>query len=63
MAAADPAMPLPLGGAPQPLQVEGAVAPQLPFGPDPGSITGWILQETLSVSTNETSLFFESSFG
>jgi len=62
MAAADPAMPLPLGGAPQPLQVEGAVAPQLPFGPDPGSITGWILQETSSVSTNETSLVFERSF-
>ena len=39
--AADPAMPLPLGGAPQPLQVGGAVlALQLPFGPDPGSITG-----------------------
>ena len=62
MAAADPTMPLSLGGAPQPLQVGGAVAPQLPFGPDPGSITGWILQETSSVSTNETSLSFERSF-
>ena len=33
-----------IGGAPLPLQAE--IAPQLPFGADPGSITGWMLQET-----------------
>ena len=32
-----------IGGAPVP---QAVIAPQLPFGADPGSITGWMLQET-----------------
>jgi hypothetical protein len=53
----------PPGGAPLPQQAAGvAEAPQLPFGPDPGSITGWVLQETSSLSTDETLLSFEPSF-
>jgi hypothetical protein len=46
------------GGAP-PL-VGGA--PRLPFGADPGSLTGWMLQETLMDTPSSISLQMERSF-
>jgi hypothetical protein len=37
-------------------------APQLPFGADPGSITGWMLQATMTDTPSTISLQTERSF-
>ena len=39
-------------GAPLPA-MGGAVAPQFPYDPDPGSITGWILADSADVDDAE----------
>jgi hypothetical protein len=45
------------GGAPNLVD-----APQLPFGADPGSITGWMLQATMTDTPSTISLQTERSF-
>jgi hypothetical protein len=49
-----------VGGAPPPPL--GVAVPQLPCGADPGSITGWMLQESASHSANEIAIQLEKGF-
>jgi hypothetical protein len=57
MTAMAPPMVVPPGGAPmQP------VTPQLPYGADPGTISGWILQSTSTKTSDSISKGLELGF-
>jgi hypothetical protein len=47
---------LPPGGLPPP------AAPRLPFGADPGTITGWLLENTVDSTSHSISLEMEQCF-
>jgi hypothetical protein len=57
MAALAPPILVPPGGAPAP-----AVTPQLPFGADPGTITGWILESSTTETSESISRCLERGF-
>lgn len=57
MAAVVPPNVVPPGGAPAP-----AVTPQLPYGADPGTITGWILENTTTETSESISIGLELGF-
>jgi hypothetical protein len=54
---APPLMLVPPGGAPAP-----AVTPQLPYGADPGTITGWILENSTTKTSESISQGLERGF-
>jgi hypothetical protein len=56
MAAIAPPIGIALGGAPP------VVAPQLPHSADPGTITGWILDETVAMTSTVITQEMERSF-
>jgi hypothetical protein len=59
MAALGPPIPLvvPMGGAPA-----EATVPHLPFGADPGTITGWLLDATSTETSSGISRGLERGF-